>query len=285
MANIATVFVRLYLRDGGLPGVSDIEILSALLNGDGGGQWGGRSYCVPIVLGYAGGARCIDVQYGARWSPGGSPDGLYGLVGGRIRSLWVRWFDSGADYDEIYAIDASGESEHRFCRYGFDAIRAHRAHRESRAPGDAWPEGPLPFQASGDAILVTIAGSYLTGNDRSNLSEEVIPTMTTPAGAMGGSLTSIDPPEAQAFVTSCEEWATRIEWLWRGRVVHTAVRSRTPKKDRGLWEWYQYSMDDWDNCVDTALLRSTGASPFCPARLDDRDRAARDEWLHAIGRL
>src|SRR5688572_5513581 len=145
MANIATVFVRIVKPSSIGTGPSHTRLLSALMHG-----YGGHTYCVPIWASYRERGTCFDLQFGAKWSPGTGPERLWRRLNGSAEAIWIRWFDSGADFDQIYAIDAAGATTARNCSYRFDSLALH---------------GPR-----GDEQLA-VKGSYVAGNARGMYAE------------------------------------------------------------------------------------------------------------------
>jgi hypothetical protein len=88
MANIATVFVRAEPTDGDLTAE---DLLSAVISQERG------SYDVPVW--HAARDGFVDLQYGARWSGVSALDCIWERYGDRLRSVWVRFYDDGGDFD------------------------------------------------------------------------------------------------------------------------------------------------------------------------------------------
>jgi len=54
------------------------------------------------------------------------------------------------------------------------------------------------------------------------------------------------------LLAACQESAQRIELFWQGRPVRVRYPAIKAGTSRRYWE--EYSMDDWDNCVDENWL-------------------------------
>lgn len=191
------------------------------------------------------------------------------------RTIWGRRFDEGSDQDQIWQdnLDAEGL---RYCRYGFDEVHV-------LAAGDLPPvELHASWQRHGDASWrLSVAGSYRTGNARwadvgratpstalPTPDPAALVTPTTP-NEQGEALTGIDPPWLAPLADECPN-VTLIEFFWRGRLVHRA-REDDAGSDGRMWQ--HRCADDWDNCLDPAFLRFTGATELAaPDEVYERDQ-------------
>jgi hypothetical protein len=231
LANIATIFVRLtpggriHETGGRWPGISEAEILAILL-----ASYHGSSYCVPLWL-WSHDGKGLEIQYGAKWGPNAGPVDLWERrEEADIGSIWVRWFDSGGEFDLIYAAPElpPGRSP---CRYAFDEIEVRI--------GDAIERRPL-------------AGTYLCGNDRGlpKFDHPLPPSPTTPPGSSTSLPGDIQPAESAAIIRDLRERATSVSFFFRKRLVHLA--------EQRWGRWADYALDDWDNCADPEFVRASG---------------------------
>jgi hypothetical protein len=242
LANIATVFVRVFFRErardaDGRPqrDISHLQILGSLLS-----RHGGSSYCVPIWLDYRHGDHpdwqnnpvWLDIQYGAKWGPAPGPDTLWEhRERHEIAALWVRWFDEGGDFDAIYTM-TDKESE-RPCRYAFDEVEVRSAEGVERR---------------------RLAGTYLCGNDRVlPRYSRMVPSPTTEPGSTNSVLRDVQPQEAADVLTELRPRAQEISLFYRRRLVHLSRRHK-----QGWEGWYDFGLDDWDNCADEEFRRALG---------------------------
>lgn len=130
------------------------------------------------------------------------------------------------------------------------------------APAD-WepPSPPTGAWVRRDAEwLLRLEGTYATGNDRGDASvgsanRTIVPagspaldpadlsTPTTPC-LSGAELDYVEPTALQRLgdASRPDPSVERVEFLWRGRVVHRAQSIGD--------EWDQRNADHWDNCVD-----------------------------------
>jgi hypothetical protein len=239
MANIATVAVAAVVRPGrpDRP-VTARGLLRAMT------RYFGRSYCVPTWAydDYPRGR--IYVQHGEK----GSPTGVvraWERFGRFLDAIWVRWYDSGADHDAIFRYAGDGYGPSVRCRYAFDAVRLRPAAGfEPPVLGRAWRP------AEGGAWLTDSSGSYFAGNDRSVFSTErgmPLPSRTTPVGAR-----LLIPALGWAADDMPDEW-TRIEAVVSAQAaevefLHRRRPTRVYRRHDG--RWWQWPLDDWDNCAD-----------------------------------
>ncbi|MBF6412786.1 hypothetical protein [Nocardia cyriacigeorgica] len=263
MANIATVFVRMNLRDPA-DELAGQEVLDDVLGS-------GGTYHVPTWSRRT--DDVLDVQFGAKWGAGGLAEKLWARWSTRVTSVWVRWYDDGGDFDDIEHRPVSrsmrerkeytyrGGTWIRRCRYRYNGIRVSW---RTELPGAATLGGFL-WRRDGTALVAGAAGDYLAGNDRCDLSDDPeIHTPTTPArslfsfeggldhelyrwwreAGLPGSLSDDD----LSLILSCGD---RLELLWDGRPVMVMLAENSP----GTWR--VYSLDDWDNCADPDFLQST----------------------------
>lgn len=180
MANVATVFVRIVRGRAMSASPSHTRMLSALMH-----SYGGRTYCVPIWAAQRDG--CFDLQYGAKWSPGTGPERLWRRLNGSAEAIWIRWHDSGGDFDRVFSIDAVGTTEPRECRYRFDSIAL-----------------------DGNEQLA-VKGSYLAGNPRGMTGDE----------RSGGETTGLDPEITALLAARRKE---RVDYFFRGRRVRSEIK-------------------------------------------------------------
>jgi hypothetical protein len=237
LANVATVFVRVFFRehprdaDGPPPReISQSKILAMLMSG-------GSSYCVPVWLDYRHGDNPVwqenpawlDVQYGAKWGPAPGPDTLWEhREKNDVAALWVRWFDEGGDFDAIFTMP--DKESGRPCRYAFDEVEVRFAEGVERR---------------------RLAGTYLCGNDRvAPRYSRMVPSPTTEPGSTSSVLGDVQPQEAADALTDLRARAQEISLFYGRRLVHLSRR----RKDG----WYDFALDDWDNCVDEEFRRAIG---------------------------
>lgn len=244
MANIATVQVAAYLRPGAsrrsVPGNALLRRLT---------QYYGISYHVPTWRFDDYPRGVIYVQYGEKWSPTSVSDAWDGFDE-HLDAMWVRWYDDGGDHDRIFIFTGDfGES--RLCRYGFDSVRLHA----TEPPGAGWRfVRPGVWEAD-------LSGTYLAGNDRCNLLAELprMSSCTTPVRGHGLSgpweLYPSDefPPAAHDLAPLVNAIAEGLEFCWHRRPARVYQK-------RGGW-WWQWNLDDWDNCRDPVWLAYRAARP------------------------
>jgi hypothetical protein len=276
VSNIFTTSVRVYAQPGRRIDEIEAQWITWMLLGPRG------SYCVPVWTRCEPDGRYVDIQYGS-----GKSDTIVDFcddqIGrGRYSTIWGRTIDDGHGLDIIWHHNVS-TGPHTFCRYGFDEVRV-------QGPGDEPPvarDAPWRRQADGSWRLA-VAGSYRTGNDRTDIgpnrgpvTEPIDPgptglaTPTTPDWH-GSPLTSIDPPWL-APLTDLNPGATLIEYYWQGRVVHRVRESESHRlEDR--------CADDWDNCLHPAFLIEVGATHLlAPEEVYERDRRDWDAFVGSFG--
>ncbi|HEU4410353.1 MAG TPA: hypothetical protein VFS43_34180 [Polyangiaceae bacterium] len=253
-AAVATVSVRLIRGgdappgEGRWPSIGHARVLEALMGPDGDTRGG-----VPLWADYRQGGRCLDVQYGAPPDATGGPGRLWPLVAAESEALWVRSSLSAAPFDTVSHLTAEGETPPRLCRYGFDEVRIRWA------PGSQPPPlPPLPVTTDGGTWHLRARGSYLTGNDRGAPDEPVLglPSPTTWVHR-GCPLERLLPEGLVTLGPVLRAGASRVDYFYHGRLVHRSVREAPGQPGEDL-RWREYSLDDWDNCLDRALLRLLG---------------------------
>jgi hypothetical protein len=268
MTNVATVSVRLVrsaqAAEGAWPTVAHSRLLEALLAPGGGSTRGG----VPLWVDYRQGGRCLDVQYGAPGGVGDGPARLWQLVGGETEAMWVRASTGTSPVDTVAHTTAEGAGPARVCRYGFDEVRIRWA-LGSTLP----PLPPLPVTTDGGTWHLRARGSYLTCNDRSAPTEPVLgmPSPTTWAHR-GCPLERLLPQGLESLAPTMQASAARVDYFFQGRLVHRSVRE-TPTRPGEDVRWREYGLDDWDNCLDKALLRLFGRPPLTEDVYEADERA------------
>ncbi|MEV0646014.1 hypothetical protein AB0I28_12190 [Phytomonospora sp. NPDC050363] len=272
MGNIYTNFVRVHAWPGHHVLASEAEWITWRLLGPFG------SYYVPVWFQVAPDGSFVDVQLGRSHHIVDFCEELVGEAG--YRAIWGRWFDEGGDRDEIWSEDVN-DGPRRFCRYGFDEVRV-----TARNP----PVAPEKWHRAEDGTWrLAVDGSYRTGNDRSYIDigsratpgmplpeteEPILATPTTPNDS-GRALTALEP-QWLAPLADEELDVERIDYLWRGRVVHRGFWGPNREGER---EWQDRAADDWDNCVDAGFLRFNGMPAFpVPAKAAHGDLA---DWTAA----
>jgi hypothetical protein len=272
MSNISTAFVRIYARrDDRIDQVEARWITSILL-----GERG--SYHVPVWIRLSPLGDHVDVQYGSSKSAGLLDFCDYHIGG--YEAIWGRSFYDGGDEDMIWQ-DHARDGQMRFCRYGFDEVRVQTdGDGPPVAPDAAWVRGP------DGSWRLPVAGSYRTGNDRTILgcdpgpaprpiepSRTGLATPTTPC-EWGRPLIGTDPSWLAPFGGEgpAVSAVSVVEFRWRGRLVHRVRQDATTFRG-----WQHRCADDWDNCLDPAFLRYTGASsPPSPDGIGDDDHVHQD---------
>ncbi|GAA2383425.1 hypothetical protein [Dactylosporangium salmoneum] len=226
MANIATVFVRVEPRPGAE--VTPDELFGLLMRPDRG------SYNVPLW--HRAGGGLVDLQYGARWTGVAAVDTIWDGIGDRLRSVWVRYMDSGAAYDQIgHRTDAApgDDPEWRNCEYWYDEIRA------------------------GEQVLAEGLRSRRAENQRDVLGDLRLDSPTTPASAyphdgwLGLWRDFGVPGPATDALEALKPSLDRAELCYQGRPVEVARRV-------GRGAWARWSLDDWDSCADLAYVEHFG---------------------------
>ncbi|WP_433061210.1 hypothetical protein [Dactylosporangium sp. CS-033363] len=231
MANIASVFVRVQPLAG--VEVAADEVLGLLMSPERG------SYHVPVWRRAADGV--VDLQYGARWSGVSAVEQIWDGIGARLRSVWVRYLDSGDDFDRIGHRSAGmvGGVDWRICEYWYDEVRLIPA-----GGGEPWRAEGLWFRRA--------------ENDRSVLGDVEMDSPTTPASAYPhrdflGQWRSYGVADEvlDAIDVSALE---RAELLFQGRPVEVAQRVG-PGPGRA---WARWSLDDWGSCADAEYVEHFG---------------------------
>ncbi|GAA4504238.1 hypothetical protein GCM10023191_058210 [Actinoallomurus oryzae] len=285
MSNIFTDFVRVYAQPRRHITMVEAQWIAWTLLGPGGSYW------VPVHIRCGPEGRYADIQYGSGKSSG-IVDFCEDHVGyWRYSTIWCRHFNEGGDQDVIWWEDVN-DGPRRFCRYGFDEVRVTTV--DGRPP--AVPEAPWRRHRDGSWWL-EVAGSYRTGNDRSDdvgpcatptMDPPVpdpavlpLPTPTTPTVG-GEEPTGVDPPWL-ASLTAGESTAVSVEYHWRGRLVHRASFQVMERYYETTPDWHHRSADHWDNCLDPDFLRFTGATDLLASEeVYERDRRDWEAatWYH-----
>lgn len=254
-ASVATVSVRLFRNaqaaesDAPWPALGHTRLLETLMGAGGGSTWGG----VPLWADYRQGGRCLDIQYGLPVGPIEGPARLWQLVASECEAMWVRSSVSSALLDIVSHTTAEAATPSRVCRYGFDEVRIRWA------PGSQPPPlPPLPVTTDGGTWHLRARGSYLTCNDRSAPDEPVLglPSPSTWVHR-GCPLERLLPEGLAALGPALRAGAARVDYFFHGRLVHRSVRE-APAQPGEAMRWREYGLDDWDNCLDRALLRLLG---------------------------
>ncbi|MFT3764567.1 MAG: hypothetical protein QM820_03480 [Minicystis sp.] len=208
----------------------------------------GRSYCVPTWTydDYPHGR--VYTQHGDKWCPSGI-DRAWERYGRFLEAIWVRWYDDGGDHDIIFVYTAGEAGPRAWCRYGFDRVRVRGADALGRSlsPSVWRPDGP-------GAWVADIEGSYMAGNDRSDVlaDDPALPSRTTPVRGrtLGRGTLRWAADDMPAVVIQAEPAiladGAEVELQWRGRA--TRVYQRRGER------WWDFCLDDWDNCVDDGWL-------------------------------
>ena len=165
-----------------------------------------------------------------------------------IDAIWIRsrsgFHTSGLDEDSE-DVDGIGQIDEkcdrlaaelwRPCRYGFDEIRVIGA---SILHADAVADGELQIWRG--------AGSYLARNCQAGLMRQFPDDFPT-----GLELSRPEPIDVLAMLSA--DRFVRVEWRWRGRVVHMATAAESAE---GVI--YHQAADGWDNCADDIYLERFG---------------------------
>jgi hypothetical protein len=274
-----TVSVRLIRGDQAAagenwPSIGHSRVLEALM-GPGGNTRGG----VPLWADYRQSGRCFDVQYGAlSGAAGDGPARLWQLISAESEALWVRSASAASPFDTVSHLNAEGGTPSRLCRYGFDEVRIRWT------PGmQPPPLPPLPVTTDGGTWHLRARGSYLTCNDRSAPDEPVLglPSPTTWVHR-GCPLERLLPEGLAGLGPSLRAGAARVDYFFHGRLVHRSVRE-APAQAGGEPFWREYSLDDWDNCLDRALLRLLGRPHLTDDVYEGDERAFGSQKMRAWG--
>ncbi|MFE9323528.1 hypothetical protein ACIHDR_45515 [Nocardia sp. NPDC052278] len=254
MANIATVFVRVESAPDAPLWTAD-DFFRYLLHPHLG------TYYVPLW--HRVGDGVFDLQYGAKWTGGFAIDQIWAVHGDRLRSVWVRYYDDGGDFDVIGHRTAAmaDESEFRVCDYWYDGIRL------------VWRSGWEPDPAQFPKWSATPSGWwYATGerrrraaNERNTLADIERPTPTTNAWFWGTDVQGWHehlrlfglPQDVLDGAAALALRLQRIELRWRGRTVEVVERTDDDPDDDAK-SWIRLSLDDWDTCADPQYLNHFG---------------------------
>ncbi len=262
MANIATGFVRLFPKHDPHPHLLPVGDILRLLCG-----WEGRSYHVPVFVRQNEFSLVTDFQFGDKWAAYHGIEEVWEQYRSDLEAIWWRNYDSGGDHDSIGWIDEAGPSHTlpghnpRWCCYGFDHLRI------------TWQRGHaifgvgMPWDKDAYVTSIAIRGSYRAGNDRCNLllgdpDRSPMPTPTTltrgyDTDQLTWDLDEFRPPFAQ-LLSICQTHAESVEFLWNQRLVRCQRSAIHGASGRRYWQ--NYSLDDWDNCVDADWLAFSGLS-------------------------
>ena len=235
-----TIFVRLVRADRAptgapWPGRSHVKIIETLTQ-----QTGGYSVGIPLWADYREGGRCYDVQVGVENDPAPEVERLWERIHEDVQSIWVRAFDATRDVDHIFAVGAAGATEKRRCRYAFDEVRIR--FREGFSP----PRISLVSPAENGEWLLSATGAYLCGNDRSLHGAKMMLTSLTTLVSRGTAVDRLRPAALAEWLTANGEQAENLDFFWKERLVHRRLKPAD--------SWRDFSLDDWDNCVDEAFL-------------------------------
>jgi hypothetical protein len=231
VSNIITEFLRIQAWTGSSISPDEASWIVSRLLADRG------SYYVPVAARLAPDRRHVDIQWGSAKSLG--LIAFWDEYGDQYSGLWTRQFDPSYPWDIIWRGDPNGRDA-RSCRYAFDEVRVTGAR-----PGEDWePYGSGVWR-------LAVSGSYLTCNSRVQVSERSggLVTPTTPCYD-DVAFEVLEP----AGLERCWDAAARVEFRWRGRLVHRAQEEYDAFLGRRQWE--HRSADDWDNCADERFLAS-----------------------------
>ncbi|RNL86001.1 hypothetical protein [Halostreptopolyspora alba] len=263
MSNILTHFVRVHARPDRPIDRAEAEwILGLLVNTSG-------SYWVPVTAWRAGDGSRMEAQVGGMKNTDMSD--LWFCHPDRYAAIWLRVCDEGG-FDIVSRPDLWG-GPYRECRYAFDEVRVTGS--ADRLPpiadGSAAPEVPLAagecWEPCGEGVWrLRVEGTYRAGNSRTDLdvgprAREAEWNPPRESAGRGGLVTPTTPsyreddfevlyPVELNTVTLDDRRprVERVEYCWRGRVVHRAQEEYDG--DTGRFRWEQRSADHWDNCAD-----------------------------------
>ncbi|HVK77451.1 MAG TPA: hypothetical protein VM734_29290 [Kofleriaceae bacterium] len=251
------VFFRWVLRDGADPDALRThlgELGDRLLYRTGRRSPDGRFFDVDF-----------DWEFRSEYPLPGAEDALF-YGADYLDAIWLR-VHSGFVHDvlgEDDDVDGIGQVDlacdrlsfggWRPCRYGFDELRVVGA--AVALPG---------FVADGDDQVWRGAGSYLTRNCQAAMMARYPDDV--PAGP---ALARPEPIDALSLLAGAA--FARVEWRWRGRVVHVAAPSA-----RAAGVIQHETADGWENCVDDLYLDRIGDPALRrPSDVYARDR---DPWF------
>jgi hypothetical protein len=165
--------------------------------------------------------------------------------------------ESDDDVDGINQVDRECDrlmvDMWRPCRYGFDEIAIYGA--QDAIPG---------FTVDGPVRRWRGQGSYLTRNCNATFLRQFAPVP-------GPTLSRAEPIDALVVIGNSV--FTRIEWRWRGRVVHTVTHREGDGPYRDPMMQQHEANDGWDNCIDDVFLERAGDLALLrPASVYFRDR-------------
>ncbi|MCU0463941.1 MAG: hypothetical protein MUF38_05180 [Anaerolineae bacterium] len=248
--NIDTFQLRLFHRSHHL--VQDIGRWLNILFFD-----AGRSHFVPVVLKQNPTLGYTDIQYGRKY--GVSIDEMMNQYNRFFSAAWVRYTNDLTYMDAIFSYTDMGESKAVVCYYGFDhlTVRWHEGFNP--------PDLGFPTQTHSRVWSIPLKGRYSACNNRDyfNHHKPYITTPTTPASEMGEDRGEVwkdyfhDVPSLAQF----DDYKPNIEALefrWNGRLVRVMQPKLSRFSEKREFEWSQWYLDHWDNCVDEAWLAFNG---------------------------
>ncbi|WP_327110482.1 hypothetical protein OHB12_22160 [Nocardia sp. NBC_01730] len=252
MANILTYFARVYAQpDHRIDRNEADRMIDYMINADGLRIGRRGSYHVPVHVRIGSEGRYLDVQHG-------NGVGLIEFIDhyfdpARYLATWERVNPGNGDPDRIVRLDLETEDDGE-CRYGFDEVRITTAGEQ---PPRCGPDG-LWRPHDRHTWIASITGGYLASNERGAEGGHSA-TVTTPHRPPGpfdlitpttpcyqsDLLTAIDPPWLQTAACGEDPDVVRIQFRWRGRLVHQAQPEWA--EYFGL-QWEAHAADYWDNC-------------------------------------
>ena len=244
MSNIVTDFVRLYAWAGHRIDRAEAEwIGERLLSARG-------SYWVPVTIHLAPDLSHVDLQYGS--GKGTGMVEFWDDYGDQYDAVWTRSFDPAHPYDLIWRGGPNtGHRTARLCEYASDEAGvtgpAGEPTRRSKTPG---PD--LTCTSRPDINTAPRLGGIDWNAPRAGMRAGGLPTPTTPCYD-DVSMRVLEPAELTVFTTDDRPAvARRVEFFWRGRLVHRAQEEYDDFLGRRTWQ--HRSADGWDNCADPAFL-------------------------------
>ncbi|MEL7084412.1 MAG: hypothetical protein AAGM36_07910 [Cyanobacteria bacterium J06597_1] len=228
----------------------------------------GRTYCVPTWYYADYSSGCIYTQHGERWGVGGMTH-AWATYAEFIEAIWVRYYNDGDDYDVLSRFSGPGTMKYQpykrsqnklrceLCQYGFDEILIGGLEEPSGYLDADW----TPTQLGG-IWSTRIQGHYLSGNARNDCYSTRKP-LTSPTTPINGLIydklfeprsmqtyfrwqAAKLPPELVEIESRIYRDASHVEFKWRGRTTRLYQQY-----DHRWWEW---RMDDWDNCINPGWL-------------------------------
>lgn len=256
MSDSTTIQARIYFK---APLMADHNEVYAALRGD----WL-PSLDVPVVYRrdstHADAEHWIDIQYGQAQSP--FLGALWHVYAEYLDAVWVRWLAPHEHHDSIASSHApNAPLIPRACRYAFDTLTV------TWGTDDATPAGDFGLTWARDGIMWHADGlqeAYLAGNPRTRLSWVMSPTLPSatswvcaePIGDLlfGRWLTQEPitewlgmPPRLQTAGRIFGKHANQLDFYHAQRLVRRTVRLVSAQASL----WWEFNLDDWDNCADT----------------------------------